>query len=212
MGFPFTQWPQDLKDQYTYNLRRQKSFWQKLVTHWFQDRYRCGHCWWYGFTASRQSLFLGRWRWHGNPHDGFGFLGYFCTTGHKNDALAQRGVSDNSVTPTNRRDSWTASRPAIPSTGAWLAIRFMMPFIQGNGEHQRRCDETGCQGCQWICSAAALLYFSAITSLFAFYQPWFKGYYGQSAAISGTAGSPQLISFYASRFWIDSTLKKSMGK
>jgi peptide/nickel transport system substrate-binding protein len=39
-------------------------------------------------------------------------------------------------------------------------------------------------------------------------QPWLKGYTGQ---FGSTDRSPQSLSFYASRFWIDQKLKKSMG-
>jgi peptide/nickel transport system substrate-binding protein len=39
-------------------------------------------------------------------------------------------------------------------------------------------------------------------------QPWLKGYTGQFGSISR---SPQSLSFYASRFWIDRKLKKSLG-
>ena len=46
--------------------------------------------------------------------------------------------------------------------------------------------------------------------LFAAYQPWLKGYNGQSFAISGSNGI-LAIGFYCSRFWIDENLKKSMG-
>ena len=40
------------------------------------------------------------------------------------------------------------------------------------------------------------------------YQPWLKGYNGQFGSISW---SPQSLGFYAARFWIDQKLKKSMG-
>ena len=43
---------------------------------------------------------------------------------------------------------------------------------------------------------------------YSLYQPWLKGYSGQFGSISR---SPQSFSFYASRFWIDGKLKKSMG-
>ena len=43
---------------------------------------------------------------------------------------------------------------------------------------------------------------------YSLYQPWLKGYSGQFGAISW---SPQSFSFYAARFWIDGKLKKAMG-
>ena len=43
---------------------------------------------------------------------------------------------------------------------------------------------------------------------YALYQPWLKGYSGQFGAMSW---SPQSLSFYAARVWIDQKLKKSSG-
>jgi peptide/nickel transport system substrate-binding protein len=43
---------------------------------------------------------------------------------------------------------------------------------------------------------------------YSFCQPWLKGYNAQFGA---TSWSPPSLSFYASRFWIDQQLKKSMG-
>jgi ABC-type transport system substrate-binding protein len=41
------------------------------------------------------------------------------------------------------------------------------------------------------------------------YQPWFKGYHGQRDALTGADG-PHLLFYYPARFWIDQKLKKSM--
>ena len=46
----------------------------------------------------------------------------------------------------------------------------------------------------------------------AFYQPWFKGYDGRVYSVSGTVGAPSGASYYAARFWIDQSMKKSMGQ
>jgi len=43
---------------------------------------------------------------------------------------------------------------------------------------------------------------------YSLYQPWFKGYHGQFGAI---CWSPPSFSFYTARFWIDGKLKKSLG-
>jgi peptide/nickel transport system substrate-binding protein len=42
-------------------------------------------------------------------------------------------------------------------------------------------------------------------------QPWFKGYNGQSLAITGTGSGPSCMGFYMCRFWIDQKLKTSSG-
>jgi ABC-type transport system substrate-binding protein len=42
-------------------------------------------------------------------------------------------------------------------------------------------------------------------------QPWLKGYHGQIHSIWMGIGGPSRLSFYGARFWIDQKLKKSMG-
>jgi peptide/nickel transport system substrate-binding protein len=50
-------------------------------------------------------------------------------------------------------------------------------------------------------------------NFFALYQPWLKGYSGQVFSISAGGGiGPLYFGFYTSRFWIDTNLKKSMGR
>ena len=46
---------------------------------------------------------------------------------------------------------------------------------------------------------------------YSLYQPWLKGYNAQFGSVCSAAGSPQLLFFYPARFWIDQNLKKSMG-
>jgi ABC-type oligopeptide transport system substrate-binding subunit len=38
-------------------------------------------------------------------------------------------------------------------------------------------------------------------------QPWLKGYLGQSFAMTGGSSGPMMIGYYASRYWIDSSMK-----
>ena len=44
-------------------------------------------------------------------------------------------------------------------------------------------------------------------SLFNVYQPWLKGYAGQYFAMSGGTSGPIMLGYYASRYWIDPSLK-----
>jgi peptide/nickel transport system substrate-binding protein len=46
---------------------------------------------------------------------------------------------------------------------------------------------------------------------YSLYQPWVKGASGQFGSTWGVAGGPLMLSFYLGRFWIDQNLKKSMG-
>jgi peptide/nickel transport system substrate-binding protein len=42
-------------------------------------------------------------------------------------------------------------------------------------------------------------------------QPWLKGFSGQFGAPWAHAGGPAMLSFYLARFWLDQELKKSLG-
>ncbi len=46
----------------------------------------------------------------------------------------------------------------------------------------------------------------------AFCQPWLKGYSGQAFAADFAAGAPMYGAFYLAHFWVDSALRKSLGK
>ena len=46
---------------------------------------------------------------------------------------------------------------------------------------------------------------------YSLYQPWVKGASGQFGATWGVVGGPLMLSFYLGRFWIDSKLKTSMA-
>jgi hypothetical protein len=47
------------------------------------------------------------------------------------------------------------------------------------------------------------------SNTFNLYQPWLKGYNGQSCSTSALTSGPQLLFFYPARFWIDKSLKES---
>ena len=44
-------------------------------------------------------------------------------------------------------------------------------------------------------------------SSFNVYQPWLKGYSGQSFSMTGGSSGPMMIGYYAARFWIDASKK-----
>ena len=44
-------------------------------------------------------------------------------------------------------------------------------------------------------------------SSFNVYQPWLKGYAGQSFAMTGGSSGPMMLGYYGSRFWIDQNMK-----
>jgi peptide/nickel transport system substrate-binding protein len=46
---------------------------------------------------------------------------------------------------------------------------------------------------------------------FSLCQPWVKGYHGQIHSVWMGIGGPSRLSFYGARFWVDQKLKKSLG-
>jgi peptide/nickel transport system substrate-binding protein len=46
---------------------------------------------------------------------------------------------------------------------------------------------------------------------FAFAQPWLKGFSNQGKAVTATGAGPSYLGFYAARYWIDQNMKKGMG-
>ena len=48
-------------------------------------------------------------------------------------------------------------------------------------------------------------------NLYELCQPWLKGYSGQTHGVIGASIGPVLLGYYCARFWVDPNLKKSMG-
>jgi len=48
-------------------------------------------------------------------------------------------------------------------------------------------------------------------NLYELCQPWLKGYSGQTHGVIGASIGPVLMGFYCARFWVDQNLKSSMG-
>ncbi len=46
---------------------------------------------------------------------------------------------------------------------------------------------------------------------YSLYQPWVKGFNAQFGSAWAHGSGPAMLSFYLGRFWVDQSLKKSMG-
>ena len=209
---PYTQWPQDLKDQYAYDPTAAK----KLLSDAGYPN---------GFTTNVVAS-------NGADLDLLQIVkSYFAAVGinmsittmdpaawssyvraHKHDQLCYGGNSAGFTFPpfsgfrrwftgyafswANVSDpKWDAMR--TEAIAATTTIANAQKIVINANEYMARQ--------HWSISLLTPNYF-------ALYQPWLKGYNGQVFSVSAGGGiGPLYFGFYTSRFWIDTNLKKSMG-
>jgi len=210
-GFPYPQWPQELKDEYAYNPTRAK---QLLTEAGYPD----------GFKTNIVADMAGDMELLKIVKNYLAAVGIDMEIrpmehsimvpfvyGRKHDQMSQFGLTGKLGTFGGNHINFLSRLASGPSNymviedpvydtfhpRAWAATSFdeVKQLVRDCNEHVAR--------------------HHFIVSLLqpmecALYQPWFKGYSGQRDSISGTAG-PQLLFYYPARFWIDQNLKKSMG-
>ena len=210
-GFPYEEWPQDLKDEYAYNPTKSK---QLLADAGYPDGFKTDIV--IDDTGDMDLLQIVKT--------------YFATVGidmeirtmdhaasaafiygRKHDALAQRGkigklgaLGLNPVNFLSRIASGPSNYMVIndPVLDAFHPKAWTVASFDEIKKLLRDCNEY-----------VARQHF--IISLLqpmecVLYQPWFKGYDGQRDALTGADG-PHLLFYYPARFWIDQNIKKSMG-
>jgi peptide/nickel transport system substrate-binding protein len=201
-GFPYEEWPQDLKDEYAYNpvAARQlladagypHGFKTNVVANTAADMNMLQIIKFY-FTNIGIDLEIRK----KDPEEWITFV----EKEHKHDQLIYRpyGPFGHTYEPQRQIGKFRSD----PVTN----ILF-----------QQAGTATGEDELRQLLKAAnerALRQHFAISTLqpqgYALYQPWFKGYNGQAHSIWMNGGGPVMASFYLSRFWIDSKLKKSLG-
>jgi ABC-type transport system substrate-binding protein len=212
-GFPYEEWPQDLKAEYAYNPALAKKLLAeagyphgfktnivtdttgdmallKLVKGYFKD---------VGIEMEIREMDSTEW------------IKYVLLE-HKHDQLAQRTISPyghrfdpirqlsrlHTGYPSNYLmvndavfDGFQAQAIAAPTEDARKKV------LRVANEHVARQH-----------FAISLL----SPGSFSVYQPWLKGFHGQFGSVCSAAGSPQLLFFYPARFWIDKDLKHKMGR
>jgi peptide/nickel transport system substrate-binding protein len=213
-GFPYNQWPQALKDQYAYNPTAAK---QLLAAAGYPN----------GFNTDVVADNSGDMDLLQIVKSYFAAVGInmdirtmdsvswtsFVQTGHKHDQLAARanGAIGFTYSPirqlnrfnTNILTNWLmVSDPVLDAfvTKAMAAtsVDVVKQVVSNENEY----------------IAQQHLFISLLQpKLFVLYQPWLKGYAGQYGSVSSGTGTSgiNMLSFYAARFWIDQSLKKSMG-
>jgi peptide/nickel transport system substrate-binding protein len=212
-GFPYDQWPQDLKDQYAYNPTAAKKL---LADAGFPNGFKTTLI---ADTASDvnlmqvvKSYFLSIGiDMDIQTMDSATFATYVQGS-HKNQALAIRsagnlGLTYEPITQLNRLHTGASSNFGMindPVNDAFYAKALAANSV---ADVKQILTDANKYVTQQHFVISLLQYDN-----FALYQPWLKGYNGQlyGAGLINPSGLP-MLSFYQARYWIDQNLKKSMG-
>jgi len=214
-GFPYDQWPQDLKDQYAFNVPQAKVL---LTAAGYPDGFKTN------VVASAdmdmtllqivQSSFAAvNIEMDIRTMDSVSWVA-FVMSNHKNDQLACRsnGQLGKCTQPINHLAQFQAGYIADvgmvndPVFNAFYTDALAAASVDEVKQILVDANKYVAQQHFAVC----LL----VPKNFALYQPWFKGFNAQSYSISGGVSNTgaQLLFFYPARFWIDQNLKMSMGR
>ena len=206
-GFPYQEWPQDLKDEYIYNPTKAKKL---LAEAGYPNGFKTNIV----ADAAGDMDLLQVVKTHLarvgidmeiRPMDSVSWYNYVLL-GHKHDQMSQRSEAAQGY--------------------SYDPIRMLHGLQVGHPTHQM-IDDPVCDAFYTRCLAASSLeeivniyreaneymarqHFSVSLlkpNSFALCQPWLKGYNGQF----GTIMMYTVLSFDLARFWIDKNLKKSIG-
>jgi peptide/nickel transport system substrate-binding protein len=210
-GFPYPDWPQDLKAEYAYNPSAAK---QLLVEAGYPHGFKTNIV-----TEGRENLALLK-----IIKDYFAAVGIdmeirlmdsadwvaFCRTSRKYDQMVNRhgaGALGMVSEPLNHLERFRVGFPANytmvndPVFESFYNRALTVGSIDAFRQIVRSANEY-----------VARQHFAISLvqpNLFGFTQPWLKGYTGQFGA---QTNHNELLSFYLGRFWIDSNLKKASGR
>jgi len=211
-GFPYEEWPQDLKDEYAYNPTvARKLLAEAGYPHGFKTNIVADE------TGDMELLQIVKTYFADVGIDmEIRVMDHAATAdfvnGHKHDQLAQRGpigkigrlfvppIYDFGRLCTGQAGNYLMV--ADPVNDAFHAKAMLTTNVDDFKHLSRDYNEYVARQHFDISLLQPMEY--------SLYQPWFKGYTGQHSSISGPDG-PQLLFYYPSRFWIDQKLKKSMG-
>jgi len=213
-GFPYSQWPQSLKDQYSYNPTKAKQLLSdagfpngfktniivasnadmdlvQIVKAYFQA---------IGVDMSVQTMDPASWT-------------TYVRTNHKADAMAMIanggdpiGLTYEPMRQLNRfRTGYAANWGNVsdPVFDSFLPKAMGLSNLADIKQVVKDANDYAARQ-HFVVSLLQPMQYS-------FCQPWLKGYDGQSFSVGGRLGSPQIGYFYTARFWIDQGLKKSLG-
>jgi peptide/nickel transport system substrate-binding protein len=209
-GFPYEQWPQDLKDEYAYNPTAAKKL---LSDAGFPNGFKANiiastagdldllQIVQHYFTAVGIDMTI-------QPMDDTAFMAIFNARKLDQLGYTKGGVIGATVEPTRQLQRFKTGyvgniyMVSDPVFDTFYDKALAATTVDGVKQALKDANEYAARQ-HWVVSLVQ-------PKLYTLYQPWFKGYNGQSNSIAG-ATSGVLLSFYLSRFWIDLNLQKSMS-
>jgi peptide/nickel transport system substrate-binding protein len=211
-GFPYAEWPQDLKDEYAYNPAEAK----KLLN----DA---------GYPNGFKTNIVVE---SGSDLDLLLIVKeYFAKAGIDMEIRVMEAAAWIEFVETDRKHDQLAQRSMGSLGRAHEPLRQLTRFQTGYSTNyfmvsdhvydafytqaQAATTTEGVKKALRDANEYAARQHFAISLLepmqYSLYQPWLKGFNGQFGSTCGQAGSPQSVSFYMARFWLDRNLKKKMG-
>ena len=212
-GWPYEQWPQDLKDEYAYNPVRAKQLLAEAgYPHGFKTNIATDKMGDMGLLEVAKLYFaqvgidmeIRKMETDDWIHD--------VKKGHKHDQISHRtgqGQLGQDMEPLRQLNPLLAdyvsnfSRIVDPAAGEFYNKCLKTNTMDEMKQVLRDANEYCARQHFLISLLHPVKYYP--------YQPWLKGYNGQFYSIATGTGGPALLYFYPARFWIDQKLKKSMG-
>ncbi len=211
-GFPYEEWPQDLKDEYAYNPTAAKKL---LADAGYPDGFQTNIV--FNTTGDLQLLKVVQSYFAQiginmeiRPMESTAWVD-FVLNGRKHDQLAQNAVSPyghafEPIRQLSRLHTGSSSNYLMVSDPVFDSFRPQATEASSEDQLKKILRDAN--------ERIARQHF-AVSLLqpmqYSLHQPWLKGYNAQFGSVCSPAGSPQLLFFYPARFWIDQNLKKSMG-
>jgi peptide/nickel transport system substrate-binding protein len=211
-GFPYEQWPQELKNEYVYNPKEAKKL---LADAGYPDGFKTNIV--ANTSADMNLLMIVKSSFADigidmeiRPMESTDWTDYVITH-RKQDQLAYAAVNPfghgyEPIRQLSRLHTGYSSNYLMVSDPIFDAFQPKASAAKTDAELKQVLKDAN----EYIARqhfAVSLLK----PMQFSLHQPWFKGYHGQFGSVCSPAGSPQLLFFYPARFWIDHDLKKKMG-
>jgi peptide/nickel transport system substrate-binding protein len=207
-GLPYDQWPQDLKDQYAYNVTQAKAL---LTAAGYPT----------GFNTDCVADNAGDMNLLQIVKSEFAAINInmsitqmdnvswtaFVRVGHKDDALAAHpgagslGLTYEPLTQIQRFITGNAGNIVVVSDPVFDAFYPTALAATSVDAIKKVLSDANLYVAQQHYEISLLQ-----PASFSVYQPWLKGYTGQTRAISGSS-NPFFLGLYGARFWIDQSLK-----
>ena len=210
-GWPYDQWPQDLKDEYAYNPTTAKKL---LADAGYPNGFKTNIVVSSDADLDLLQVVKSYFTQVGidmeiRPMDTVAWSA-FVVTNHKNDALSQRaagnlGLSFYPLRQFNRFQVGQAGNMAMVNDPVFEAFYPKALAATSTGEIKKILRDAN----EYVARQHFVI--SLLQPMtYTLCQPWLKGFNAQYGSSSYPNG-PQLLFFYGARFWIDQSLKKSMG-